>query len=315
MSVPVPSGRTGWRLWLGRGQGWYRGTPSSLKGVLLMLLATVMAAALHATVRYLTDTGLHAFQVAFFRNFFGLLALTPWIVSGGVMAALGTRRLGTHLLRAITNTVSMLMFFSGLSMAPLPQVQALSFTGPLFATLLAIALLGERIRLRRASALVVGFLGVMIIVRPGFQTVDLGTWLVLGAAALWGSTIIIIKLLSRTDSSVTITVYMGLLMSPLSLLPALLVWQWPDQRQWFWLVMAGILGMLAQLCMAQAFRLAEATALLPLDFLRLVWTSLIAYVLFNELIDGWTWLGGTVIFVSAPYIALRERRLKRGREA
>jgi len=315
MSLPAPPGRPPWRLWLGRGQGWYRGSSSGLQGVLLMLLATLAAACLHATVRHLSDTGLHSFQVAFFRNFFGLLALTPWILSGGVVAALRTRRFGTHLLRATTNTVSMLMFFTALGMAPLPQVQALSFTGPLFATLLAIPLLGEKIRLRRASALVTGFLGVMIIVRPGFQTVDLGTWLVLGAAALWGSTIIIIKLLGRTDSSVTITVYMGLLMSPLSLLPALWVWQWPAGQQWLWLVLAGILGTLSQLCMAQAFRLAEATALLPLDFLRLVWTSLMAYVLFAELIDGWTWLGGMVIFGSATYIALRERRLKQWEDA
>lgn len=276
-----------------------------------MILATMASASLHATVRYLSDSGLDALEVAFFRNFFGLIALGPWIFSGGIANALRTQQLGTHVLRALINTASMLMFFTSLGMAPLAQVQSLSFTGPLFATLLAIPLLGEQIRMRRATALVVGFLGVLVIIRPGFQTVDLGTWLVLGAAALWGTTIIIIKLLSRNDSSVTITVYMSLLMSPLSLIPALWVWQWPDLHQLFWLMMAGVFGTLAQLCMAQAFRLAEATAVLPMDFLRLVWSSLIAYLLFAELVDGWTWLGGVIIFASATYIALREQQLKR----
>lgn len=277
-----------------------------------MLLATLAAASLHATVRYLSDSGLHGLEVAFFRNLFGLLALTPWLIQAGVWAILRTQQAGMYLLRALTNTVSMLMFFTALGMAPLAQVQALSFTGPLFATLLAIPFLGEKIRLRRTVALVVGFIGVLVIIRPGFQTVDLGTWLVLGAAALWGATLIIIKLLSRRDSSLTITAYMGLWMTPLSLIPALWVWQWPDPQQWFWLIIAGILGTSSQLCITQAFRLAEATALLPLDFLRLVWSSLIAYVVFAELIDGWTAVGGLVIFSSATYIALRERQLKRG---
>ena len=278
-----------------------------MRGTLLMAGAAVCYAILHGSVRYISSE-IHPFEITFFRNLFGFIVLLPWFVVHG-LKPLRTRRIGLHLVRATSNVVAMMMFFMALSMTPLALVQALGFTAPLFATVLAIFILGERVRLRRWAALIAGFIGALIIIRPGIQPIDTGSLLTLGSAAVWGFTLITIKILSRTDSAVTITAYMVLLMSPLSLLPALYYWTWPDGQAWFWLVVCGVAGTAAQLLMAQSFRVAEATVVLPIDFTKIVWGALIGYLAFGEVVDVWTWIGAAVIFSGITYITYRERKL------
>jgi drug/metabolite transporter (DMT)-like permease len=275
--------------------------------VLRLATAAVCYAILHGSVRYISAE-IHPFEITFFRNLFGFIVLLPWFVVHGLQP-LRTRRIGLHLLRASSNVVAMLMFFMALSMTPLAQVQALGFTAPLFATVLAIFILGERVRLRRWTALIAGFVGALIIVRPGLQPMDTGSVLTVASAAVWGFTLITIKILSRTDSAVTITAYMVLLMSPLSLLPALFYWTWPSPEMWLWLVVCGVSGTIAQLLMAQSFRVADATVVLPFDFTKIVWGALIGYLAFGEVVDIWTWAGAAVIFSGVTYITYRERNL------
>jgi drug/metabolite transporter (DMT)-like permease len=286
------------------------GKSPSLIGIGLMIAATVGFACMHGGVRYLSiRLQLHPFEIAFFRNLFGLLALAPWFVRYGVRP-LRTKRIGLHTLRAVFNVAAMLLFFTGLSLSPIAQVQALAFTAPLFASLLAVVFLGERMLLWRWMALIVGFAGALIIVHPEAGTLDPGSLAVLGSSAVWSFAIIMIKTLSRTDSSVTITSYMVLLMTPMSLIPAVFVWQWPGAVQLAWLVFVGVSGTLAQLAMAQALRMADTTTVLPLDFTKLVWGSIIGYFLFDEIPDAAIWIGGAVIFSAATYIAYRESRRK-----
>ncbi len=282
--------------------------PGTQIGILLMVISTVGFAAMHAAVRHVS-ADLHPFEIAFFRNFFGLVAIAPWFLRLG-LRPLRTRRFGLHLTRALINVAAMLMFFTAVAMTPLAQLQALGFTAPLFATVLAMIFLGERVRLRRWSALIIGFSGAMVIIRPGIADVALGSILVLVSAATWAFALIAIKVLTRTDSSVTITAYMVLLMTPLSLIPASFVWQWPDAGQWVWLFAVGVVGTLSQMAMAQSFRVAEATAVLPFDFSKLIWGTLIGYFVFSEVPDIWTWIGGFIIFAGVSYIAYRESQLK-----
>ena len=278
-----------------------------LRGALLMAAAAACYAILHGSVRYISSE-IHPFEITFFRNLFGFIVLLPWFGIYGVRPV-RTRRIGLHLLRASSNVVAMLMFLMALSMTPLAQVQALGFTAPLFTTVLAIFILGERVRLRRWTALIAGFIGALIIVRPGLQPIDTGSVLTIVSAAIWGFTLITIKILSRTDSAVTITAYMVILMSPLSLLPALYYWTWPDPAMWAWLVVCGVSGTVAQLLMAQSFRVAEATVVLPFDFTKIIWGALIGYLAFGEVVDIWTWVGAAVIFSGITYITYRERKL------
>ena len=274
-----------------------------------MVLACVFFGAMHVGVRHVTQS-IHPFEAAFFRNLFGLLVVAPSFVTHG-WRPLRTRRFGLHCVRATLNVVAMLSFFYALSITPVVLVQALAFTAPLFTAVLAVLLLGERIRTRRLTAIVAGFAGTLLIIRPGVQPIELGPVLVIASAAVWGYVVILIKSLSRTDSALTITAYMVLLMSPMTLVCALFVWTWPSGGELAVLAAIGIAGTLAQMCMTQSLRLAETTAVLPFDFTKLVWGAFFAWLLFGELIDTWTLVGALVIFSGGLYVAYRERQLAR----
>ncbi|MBL4720321.1 MAG: DMT family transporter, partial [Alphaproteobacteria bacterium] len=208
----------------------YARLPNSMRGMLMMFVATMSAVMMHTLVRYVSQ-GMEPFEIAFFRNSLGLVFLAPLFLRTGTKA-LRTRRPYLHLARNILTTASMLSFFTALSITPLARVTALSFTAPLFATLLAVLFLGEVVRMRRWAALFVGFAGVFVLLRPGVSEIDLGSILTVFSAFCWGSAIMMTKKLSLEDSSLTITFYMAAIMAPLSLVPALWVWVWPTGAQW-----------------------------------------------------------------------------------
>lgn len=274
-------------------------------GVSLFVVSTVLVSAMHALIRWVPG-GMHPYQMAFFRNFFGLAYFMGWQSRRG-FTGLRTTMLRWHLLRGVINATAMLMFFQALQTTPLAEVAALNFTAPLYASLMAFFILREGGRVRRSIAMAIGFAGALVILRPGFQEIGTGPVLVLVSSAIWSSALLIIKVLSRTDSSVTISTYMVLVTTPISFAVALFVWQMPTAPQLFWLAIVAALGSLTHVAMAQSFKLADASAVLPLDFLKLIWNALLGYGMYGEVPDHWVWLGGLMIFSSATYVALRER--------
>ena len=283
--------------------------PGTTRGILLMLVSTLGFSAMHALIRYVS-ADLHPFEIAFFRNLFGVFVILPWFLRDG-WAPLRTRHLKMHTLRAVLNVVAMLCYFMALSLSPIAQVTALGFSAPIFAAVLSVLVLREVVHLRRWTAIVVGFLGTLVIIRPGFETVDLGSWLTLLSAALWGLTLIVIRVLGRSESSITTTSYMVVLLSLMSLPPALLVWQTPSLVQLAWLVLIGVLGTLGQFAVAQSLKEAETAAVMPFDFFKLIWAALLGYLMFAEVPGPYVWLGGATIFAAATYIAYRENQLAR----
>jgi drug/metabolite transporter (DMT)-like permease len=201
----------------------------------------------------------------------------------------------------------MLMFFQGLQITPLAAVAALNFTAPLYASLMAFFILREGGRVRRSIAMAIGFAGALVVLRPGFVEIGQGPLLVLVSSAIWSGALLIIKVLSRTESSVAISTYMVMVTTPITLAAALFVWQLPTLPQLFWLAIVAALGSLTHIAMAQSFKLADATAVLPLDFLKLIWSALLGYGMYGEVPDHWVWIGGLMIFSSSTYVALRER--------
>ncbi|MCZ6647330.1 MAG: DMT family transporter, partial [SAR324 cluster bacterium] len=244
---------------------------------------------MHVGVRLLPGD-LHVFEIVFVRNVIGLVMLLGWFGRRGV-GLLHTRRIALHGLRNLLQVLSMLTFFSGLLITPLAQVNALGFTSPLFATLLAVLLLGERLPPRRLAVLALGILGTLIIIRPGIVPLSTGPLLLLVSSLFWGATLVTIKLLSRTESTATTIFYMALILTPLSFIFAVPVWQWPTAEQFGWLVGIAILGTAAHIALNQSFRLADATVVLPLDFLKLIWGSLWGFLFFAEVPDAMTWVG------------------------
>jgi len=283
--------------------------------MLLMVGATLAFTSMQASIRLVSaepGNPLPAPEVAFFRNLFGVLALLPVLLKVGVQP-LRTRRFRLHLLRAGFQAGGMLCFFTAVTFVPLAQVTALSFSAPLFATLLAIFVLGEKVRSRRLSALGIGFSGVLVALHPGAGTFSTGALLILGSSFGWAISMTLIKSLSRTDGAFALTFYAAVLMTPLTLVPALSNWVGPSTTQLLWLLVIGTLGTVGHLAFAQALKIAEMSAVLPLDFMRLVWASAIGLVVFGEVPALWTLAGGALIFGGASYIAFREAQLARER--
>ncbi len=284
------------------------GLSGNLRGVLLMLIATICFSLMHALIRHMS-TELHPFELAFFRNLFGLLVVMPWFVRYG-LRPLKTKRLGLHGLRAGINVMAMLMFFYALSVTPLADVAALSFTAPIFATVLAIVILKEVVGRRRWAAILFGFCGTLVLLRPGFEMVSQGQILVVVSALFWACALIVIKILGRTESSVTITTYLILLMAPLSAIPAAMVWRTPTVDQLSVMALMGVLGTFGQLLMTQALKEGDTNVVMPLDFLKMIWAVLLGFFIFGEVPGIFTWLGGAMIFSSITYIAYREHKVR-----
>jgi drug/metabolite transporter (DMT)-like permease len=283
------------------------------RGFALMMLATVALTLMHALVRHLSSQ-LHPFEIAFFRNLFGLMALVPLLLRGGRIS-LVSHQPRLQLLRGLLGVTAMLSWFYALSVVPLAEATTISFTSVIFASLGAGIFLREPMRLRRWIAVCIGFSGVLIMLRPGFQSVDGGMLIALFASVCWGVAVVVVKQLSGTDSVVSIVAWMGIMLSVLSLPPALWVWQWPTPTQLAWLVLVGTLATAGHLMATRALQLADTTAVLPLDFMRLVWAGVIGYLVFSELPDFYTWLGGGTIVASASYILYRESARAAGRHA
>jgi drug/metabolite transporter (DMT)-like permease len=257
-------------------------------------------------VRHLTD-GLHPLQVVFFRTAFGLAAMLPWLLRQG-LGVLRTGHLRLHLLRALIGIFAMVGWFTSLSLMPLAEATALSFTAPIFTSVLAVLILGEVMRLRRWSATMVGFLGALLIVRPGFAAIQPAALLAIATAAVWASSTVLIKVMARTESAGAITTYMVLLTTPMTLLAALFVWQNPTLEQLGWAALLGAAGSTGHICMSRALATADATLVAPFDYLRLPIVALIAFLAFGEVPNVWVWIGGAVIAASSIYIAQREGR-------
>lgn len=285
---------------------------NALKGIGFMLLAALMSSVMNSAARQVMDT-VHPFEVVFFRNLFAMFFVLPLMWRVG-LSVFRTNRLGMHFSRATLNTVNMLVWFTGVSLAPLADVVALSFSAPIFTTLLSIFVLHEVVGLRRWTAIAVGFAGTMLVLQPGFGTITLGHGLALTATVAWAAILLIIKSLSRTESSLTIVAYMSVLMTPIALVPALFVWTWPTWTELAWLVLIGMCGGAAQYSIAQSFREADISLVMPFDFTKLIWITAIAYLAFGEMPSLATWIGGAIIFVSGLYIARREARMARARK-
>jgi len=276
------------------------------RGIAWMLACTLCFAAGHTSIRYVSNE-VHPFEVAFFRSFFGFLLMLPWVAPRR-FAALRTKRFGAHVLRVSFNAGFMLAFFLALSLAPIAQVTALSFAGPVFATVLAMFLLRERFDLARFLALVASVAGALVIVRPGYIPFNFGFVLILFAACMYGAVTVTIKSLTRTESSLTIGAYMALLLAPITFVFALPFWTWPSWHGLMWLGIVSGLATLAQLLLTQAIREGDATVVMPVDFARLVWASMFGALLLGEVPDIWVWIGGLLIFGSATFLGIREAR-------
>lgn len=274
-----------------------------------MVAGAVALSGLTGVIRHVS-TELHPFEAAFFRSFFGLAFMLPWLMRTG-FRGLRTRRPGLFAFRGLLAVLATLSWFSALTLMPLAEVVALSFTAPLMAAAGAALFLGETVRVRRWSAIVLGFAGVLIMLRPGAEALSAGALLALLAALAMAVSMLVLKVLSRTESTEAIVTYMVVFLTPASLIAALFFWQTPSPGMWPWLIAMGAFGTVGHLCLTRAFAMTETTVVLPFDYLRLPFVALIGFAFFAEVPGVTTWIGAGVIAAASAYLAQREATLAR----
>ena len=261
--------------------------------------------ATHGPLVRMAATDLDPLAIAFFRSVLLLLFVLPWLLRGGG-AVLRTKRPGAQIVRSIFSMGGLVFLILAQANLPLAEVSALTFAQPLFATVGAALILHETVHSRRWIALFVGLAGVWIILRPGFEIVDPLFLLPLVSAGLVATSNLMIKSLSAEDSPNTVVAWLIVFSVPVTLVPALFAWSLPGPQTLIWLALLAGAGLIAHQCLARSFAAADASAVLPYDYMRLVVTATLAFLAFGEVPTIWTWIGAAVIVGAVAYIARRE---------
>jgi drug/metabolite transporter (DMT)-like permease len=282
------------------------GLSGNLRGIAWMLLTGMLFVGVTVAVRYL-GTSMNPVQAAFIRYCFGIVLILPLLSRAGVMS-LDRDRLGFHALRGLVHGGGVILWFLAMSRIPISEVTALGFTTPIFVTLGAAVFLSERLKPYRVAAVLIGFIGALLILRPGLRVIDIGALAQLGAAPLFACSYLMAKSATRREASSMIVVLLSVFCTLTLALPALLVWRTPTLEELLLLGLTALLATSGHYCMTRALEAAEVSAVQPFTFLQLVWATILGLILFDETPDVWIWIGGAVIVGSATWMAQQEVR-------
>ncbi|MHA1107522.1 MAG: DMT family transporter [Alphaproteobacteria bacterium] len=280
--------------------------PGSTRGILWMIISALCYAGTYATVRVLSDS-FGAFQIVFFRSALGILFMLPWLYRAG-FGALRTSRYGLYATRTGLNYIGMVCLMFGIANLTLQDVTALMFTVPLFTVLFVALLLGETVGAPRWFALVIGFIGAMVIIRPGFVELSIGTIAVMITSAAYSLVNTANKSLTATEKPDTIVFHGFVLLALIATGPAFYLWVAPQWSHGPWIILLGVLSSAATLFIMRAFAATAASVIMPFNFLKLPFAVVIGMIWFAEHPDLWTMAGAAVIFSSTWYIARREAK-------
>jgi drug/metabolite transporter (DMT)-like permease len=290
---------------------WLRRLPPNVQGALWLVSGGFIFTSTSAMIRLLS-TQVESVQTAFFRAVISVILLLPMIVAGRVKPWHSKRIIG-HFWRTAMGTGSMVLGFYAVSMLPLADATAIAFSQPLFSVVVAALVLGEKVRWRRWSATVIGFAGVLIMVRPGEGSLQLGALVALANAAAVSISILLVRRLSDSETPLMILTQFAIFSTILLTVPAILVWRWPDL--WGWVLAVGIAlsATVGQYFWVQAFKAGEMSAVAPFEYMRLPFAVFVGWLIWGEMPVVWTYVGASIVIGSALYIAHREHQLARER--
>lgn len=251
---------------------------------------------------------LDVFQVMEMRSIIGWFILLPLVLASGGFSAMRTRRPLQHIGRNVVHYAGQFAWLQALTMIPLAQLISIEFTTPIWGALLAVLFLGERMSVRKIAAIALGLIGVLVIVRPGAAPLEPGHIIMLAGAVGFGISVVMVKSLTRTETVVAIIFWMLIIQSAIGLIPATMVWRTPEAWMWPWILIVSFTGMSSHFCMARALTYAEATVVMPMDFLRLPLSALIGFLLYSEQIDLFTAVGATLILAGNLFNLQRRAR-------
>jgi drug/metabolite transporter (DMT)-like permease len=290
---------------------------STTRGILWMLCSCFIAGIFVSLARQASLTQ-HPFEIVFFRNIFAMLCFVPWVYRRGVKRTFVNLKAGQfrwHAARALCGIAGMLTWFYAISVVDLPLATALSFTAPLFTAMLAVLVFKEQYGFHRWAALAIGFLGTVVILRPGTEHFEPVALIVLVSTVFWAISGMIIKRLTQRDDPILVAFYLTVLVTPLALPFALFVWKTPTWEDMGWFVLIGIAASAFQITLSKAIAATEFAVILPFDFTRLIFVSIFAYFWFGQVIDQATLVGSVMILAGAAYTAYKNRQHRIRREA
>jgi drug/metabolite transporter (DMT)-like permease len=250
-------------------------------------------------------------QIIFFRSLFALLPLVLVLRTIRLWQVLRIRRPGLMGLRALMGLLAMVFFFAGVTVLPLAEVVALAFAAPIFTTMLGTLFLGEKVGIHRWSAVVIGLVGVVVMVRPGSELFTVWSLLPLASAVFYSLGVILVRTLSKTEAATSIVLYFSVISLVVSGVAVPFQWHQPNLFELVLLGAMGITGGVMQLCSANAIRRAEVTVLAPFEYTSLLWSTLLGYLFWDEFPGAHLWLGAFLVCSSVLYIVYREGRVKR----
>jgi len=288
-------------------QTWFNSQSDVMRASFFALFAVILAACFTLTIRYATEE-LHPYQAVFLRFAFGLILILPMVMKRG-LRSLATKRLPLFGLRGVLSAAEMCLWFMAVLYLPLAEATTLNFTVPLFGTILAAVILREQVRIHRWLAIVIGFVGVALIIQPGTETMQAASILPIAAAICMASAGLITKRLVMTESTTSLLFYLMIITTPVSLIPALFVWQTPSWSALGLMAVAALMMNVMQVCNVKALQLADYSFFVGFSYLRLPIIAVLALILFGEVPDIWILPGGAMIIGAAIYVALRERKL------
>ena len=277
---------------------------------IFLIIISIIFGTLMGTFIKLAQEELNVFTTGFLRFFFGFLIITPYILKTK-FEVFSTKNLKIHILRSALNLPAMLLGFAALAMLPLEKMTAIHFIVPIIVTILAVIFLKEKIYLYRSLALVMGFLGMLIILRPGIIDISIGIYMALISSLIWSVVIILTKKVSKDDSAITILSHQYVYMSLFSFPLVIYFWDQPSLKTIIFILCAAMSGTILHIALNHAYKLVDVTMTQPYSFLGLIVSSIIGYFVFSDKPDFYTWLGASVIFCGVLLISYRELKLNK----
>lgn len=276
------------------------------RGAILLITGELLLVIMAAMIKYLAGQGLSSESLVFFRNFFGLLFLLPLLLTGGI-AQLKTQRIGMHFLRATTGVAAMFLFFYAIARLPLAESALVKMTAPFFLPLIALFWLGDKVRQQTWWAILLGFVGVIVILRPGSGAFNPVLLVALASAVLMAVALVSIRRMANSEPPRRIIFWFGVFSSLVSAVP--MFWQtvWPSLAQFYWLLAIGVVATAAQLCMTHAYQLASPGRIGVYNYSSVIWAVALGWLLWEEVLHI-SFLFGTLLIVGAGVWNLRSQR-------
>ena len=278
---------------------------NNVKAILLTLSGSFFAVLMEALIRS-AQYDSNVYTIGFLRFFFGLLIIFPYIIKNK-FTTYKTKNFKFYFIRGFLNLPMMILGFGALIYVPFEQFKAMNFLSPIIVVLLSFIIFREKILMFRIIALIIGFVGMLIIIRPGYVDLNIGTIMILTSLIFWSFIIILSKFVSKDDSPITMVTYQYTLMTIFALPLAIYFWEMPSIMSFVYVFIGAISGTVLHLSLALSYKYADLSVTQPIWFSGLIFGSAFGYFMFQEIPDFWTWIGGIVVFSSVLLITYKEK--------